>query len=489
MAETYSTDTRDYITNDYKAKKLQDEKILITTSHGGWVFLNEREYMLLRNGNVEMDPALYNILVQEGIISTDSNLFLTISQSRQKYCHLLDSTSLHIVTPTIRCNHDCSYCYASAKPPEDKEYDMDEPTAKSVVDFIFQSKTKDITIEFQGGEPLLNFPIITYILEYAKEKNKASNKNLTFRLVTNLTLMTEDKLDWLIENNVVINSSLDGPKNVHNKNRHYCSGIGSYDDVVFWMKKIRERGIDISMMPTATRFSLPYWKEMVDEYVSLGMMRFWARRLNYAGMAYERWEQLGYSAEEYIDFWKKCVDYIFELNKKGVNIREGYVEILVKNIILSKSYSFFVCLSSPCGCAWSQLSYNYKGDIYACDEARSFEIFRLGNVKETTYKDLFSSWKVLDILDLTSGLSFDCSSCVYHPFCGPCIVDEYGEHGNIIKRPNSFNCKVKKAMMEYVFKHVILDKERFEIAKKWAGLEGKTWYDTEKFKKGVCASQ
>ncbi len=473
MAQTYSIDTKGYITNDYLTKKLIEDKILVTTRYGGWAVLSNEEFELLRRRNVESNIPLYNILAQEGIISTEDNLPLIAKQCRQKYQQLSDATTLHIVTPTLRCNHKCIYCYAASKPLNAMEYDMNEETAKAVVDFIFQCPSKGITIEFQGGEPLLNFPIIQYIVNYAGELNKEKKKNINFRLVTNLTLMDEEKLNWLIENKVNLNSSLDGPKEVHNKNRFYENGKGSYDEVIEGIKKLKEKGVSISLMPTITRFSLPYLREIIDEYRKLGQNSFWARRLNVGGFAVEKWKKIGYTAEEYLDFWKNCVEYIFELNKKGIKMQEGYVGIILRNILFSKKYNSFVCLASPCGCAWSQASYNYKGDIYACDEARSFDVFKLGNVKETTYKELYSSWNVLDIVDLTSGNSFDCSECVYHPFCGPCIVDEYGEHGNIIKKPDSFNCKVKKGMLDYIFKEIILNNERFEIAKEWVGIRGK----------------
>jgi len=470
MVIAYSVRRKGYFKNDYLWKRLDKDKILVTTLHGGWAILDEREFELFRHGKCENDIELYNKLKQEGIIFSEDNI-LNISEClRDKFSQLFQATTLHIVTPTLRCNHKCIYCYASSRPVNAKEYDMDEETAKAVVDFIFQCPSKGITIEFQGGEPLLNFPIIQFIVEYAREKAKEENKNVNFRLVTNLTLMDEEKLDWLIENKVEINTSLDGPKEVHNKNRKYESGKGSYDDVVRWIKILREKGILISAMPTISRFSLPYWKEIVDEYLRLGFNRFWIRRLNVGGVAADKWKEIGYSAEEFLDFWKKCVEYIFELNKKGIDMEEGSIEIFLRNIIYSKNYNYFVCLASPCGCAWSQLSYTYNGDIYTCDEARGFEIFKLGNVKETSYRELFSSWKVLDIVNLTSGLSFDCAFCVYKPFCGPCIVDEYGEHGSIIKKRNSFNCKVKKGIFDYIFKEIILNEEKFKIASKWIGI-------------------
>jgi sulfatase maturation enzyme AslB (radical SAM superfamily) len=56
---------------------------------------------------------------------------------------------------------------------------------------------------------LVNWPIVKYIIEYAEVKAFHLKKNLTFALVSNLSLMDEDKLDYLIKHNVHISTSLD----------------------------------------------------------------------------------------------------------------------------------------------------------------------------------------------------------------------------------------------------------------------------------------
>ncbi|ODS42919.1 MAG: His-Xaa-Ser system radical SAM maturase HxsB [Candidatus Altiarchaeales archaeon IMC4] len=471
MAYTYSIDTKAYVLNEFFHKNLSEGRFLVTTMHGGWAILSEEEFRKLRHGQVEDDIQLYNLLRQEGIILVEDDSDRIAGNYRNKYQQIYQGTTLHIMTPTLRCNQKCIYCYANSRPEGAKEYDMTKDTAKAIIDFAMQCPSDSITIELQGGEPLLNFDTIKFIIKYANEQKKKKNKNVEFRLVTNLTQMTDEKLDFILKNKIGLNSSLDGPKHVHDHNRKYDSGKGTYDDVVYWIKRLQEKGAGISCMPTITRYSLPYWKEIVDEYRRLGLNRFWARRLNIGGEATKNWKAIGYSHEEFLDFWKKCLEYILELNKSGEKMVEGAVDIVARNMIFSKSYCNFVCMASPCGCAWSQVSYDYAGNIYTCDEARGFEEFILGNVKETTYKELYTSQKVMDLVCLSTGMSFDCATCVYHPFCGPCIVDNYGENGNIIQRPNSFNCLVKKGQLDYIFGDIIPNKEKFEIVKEWVGLK------------------
>jgi His-Xaa-Ser system radical SAM maturase HxsB len=467
MGFTYSTDFKEYAVNEFLWKKIAEDKILVTTRHGGWAILDENEFKLLFYGKVEEDSNLYHLLEKEGIILTKDNSLLLIKKYREKFRQLFEATNLHIITPTLRCNHKCIYCYANAKSLKGRFHDMDMPTAKAVVDFIFQCPSQFLTIEFQGGEPFLTFDILQFIVTYAKQKAKKMKKYVRFNLVTNLTVMDMDKIRWITKEGIRLCSSLDGPREVHDKNRRYENGKSSYEDVIYWYKELKNRGIRVDLMPTISRYSLPYAKEIVNEYVRLGQKNFWARRLNVGGFAKLHWKKIGYTAEEFLDFWRRCLAYILKLNKKGIRICEETTAIFMRNIIFSKQYHSFVCLASPCGCAWGQTAYLPNGDIYTCDEAKSFEIFKIGNVKNTSYQELYSDWKVLDMVDLSSGLSFDCSSCIYNPFCGPCLVDEFGEHGNIIKRTGSFNCKIKKGIFEHIFKEIILKKENLEIVKKW----------------------
>ena len=161
-AETFDIE---YVSNKYMVRKLKEDSFLITTEHGAWVVLNKKEYDLLRLECVERDPNLFNILEGKGIIITARNLNLIIDLFRKKKSYLFVGTNLHIISLTARCNHRCIYCYASALPMNTKGRDMDEDTAKAVVDFIFQSPSHWITIELSGGEPLLNFPIAEFIID------------------------------------------------------------------------------------------------------------------------------------------------------------------------------------------------------------------------------------------------------------------------------------------------------------------------------------
>ena len=465
-AQTFNIE---YTSNRYMIRKLGGDSFLITTEHGAWVVLNREEYDLLRLECVEKDPNLFHILERKGIIITSRNIDVVIDLYRKKKLYLFAGTNLNIISLTSRCNHRCIYCYASSLPVDTKGGDMDEDTAKAVVDFIFQSPSHWLTIELSGGEPLLNFPVAQFIIDYSKELNKKFKKNIEYRIVTNLTRMDEDILKYFVENNVGMSTSLDGPKELHDKNRKYLDGASSYDDVVYWIDVIKSQHKQyLGALPVITKYSLDYGREIVDEYVKhdLGSLRL----KHTAPVGYARaWDTVGYSLEEYMTLWKDVLDYILSLNRKGIPFSEGMTTLFLKKIIDPVDPNY-VDLCMPCGAVISQITYDDKGDIYTCDEARNSEIFKLGNVKETTYRDVLGSQTTLGMVDLSSCYSFLCDDCAWKPYCGTCVVCTYSAQGGMVnKLPLDFKCKANGEMIEHIFRKLIFSKNDMGILMEWVG--------------------
>ena len=142
----------------------------MTTDHGSYCVLSANEFKKLKQNNI--DGQLKDKLEEREIILMDKNIGEAVRLTRKRNGFLFSGTSLHIVVVTLRCNMNCIYCHASSKSIDENGFDMDKETAKKTVDFIFQTLRKSITIEFQGGEPLLNWGVVKYIIEYAKKKNQ-----------------------------------------------------------------------------------------------------------------------------------------------------------------------------------------------------------------------------------------------------------------------------------------------------------------------------
>lgn len=456
MVKEEVQEKEEYILGPYRHKKMNKGHIL-TTDHGSWMFLKDDEYNSIKKK--EISERLLGLLKAKGFVLTKNNINNVIKDYRKKCGFLFQGTSLHIVIPTLRCNQKCVYCHANSKPLDAKNFDMNKKIAKKTVNLIFQSPSHSITIEFQGGEPLLRFDLVRFIIQYAKEKNKEYKKDLRFRLVTNLTLMTEEILKSLIKEEVGVCTSLDGPKSIHDKNR------GDYEIVEKWIKEIKKY-CALNAMMLVTKHSLPYYKEIIDEYVRLGFDHIWAKPANVLGVAIKNKDETICTADEFLNFWKKSLEYLYEINKKKI-LKENFSIILLKKILLKEDLKY-VDLQNPCGAAINQLAYNYDGNVYTCDEGRQYDLFRLGNV-ENTYTELLTSKDVSGVLTASITDLLVCDNCVYKPYCGVCPVCSYAETKNIITKFPNRRCEIMKGMFNHIFEKLTTDEEYKKMFFNWLG--------------------
>ncbi|MCX6802528.1 MAG: His-Xaa-Ser system radical SAM maturase HxsB [Candidatus Diapherotrites archaeon] len=463
-----------YAVNSYNSFKFDEDHILVTTEHSAWSVLSEKEFELLRLGKVQEDQGLFKELEEKGIILTEKNAQQVVKDYKLKKNFLFSNPSLHIITPTMRCNQRCLYCHSVAKQPNAKDVDLDWATGKAIVDFILKFPLKSFTIEFQGGDCLMNFDVAKKIMGYARSKSKKAGKKVNFALVSNLTLMNDTVLSSLAKYNVKgIATSLDGPKAIHDKNRPFLGGAGSYDKAVYWIDRIRgewKHSFNLNALCTITKNSLGHEKEIVDEYLKHGLVFLWVRPLNNLGFAKEEWEKIGYTPEEFLASWKKFLDYIIEKNREGEKIMELFTVLFLKKII-TKREPQMVDVMSPCGAAIGQLLYNYKGDIFTCDDAKVLPEFRLGNVKTSTARDIFLNPTTISLVDISSKKNFLCDRCPWEPYCGICPVYSYSAEGTIVsKLAMNDRCKVYGSMIEHIFRKILFSPEDRRILFGW--IEG-----------------
>lgn len=149
-------------------------------------------------------------------------------------------TTLMTLEVTERCNLRCKYCvyndHGAYRAFGNK--DMSFETAKKAIDYFSEHSDKELYLSFYGGEPLLKFGLIKQCISYAKSVI-SKKKKLRFSLTTNATLLTPEIAKYFASiDDFVITVSLDGPENIHNENRVYSNGNGSYNDTIKGLKNL-----------------------------------------------------------------------------------------------------------------------------------------------------------------------------------------------------------------------------------------------------------
>ncbi len=451
-------------TNHHRARRRGDN-FFVSTDHGTWSYLSEQEYSNLLKGEI---GGRIKEFEEKGIILTERNRKSIEDKYRQKFGRLFRGTALHIVAITDRCNYKCRYCHSAVKSITAEGHDMTEEIALKTIGFIFQSPSPFITIEFQGGEPLVNYEIIKFIVHEAERINETEKRDLRFTMVSNLSLLDSEKLEFLMKHKVSICTSFDGPKEVHDANRILESGgKGTYDETVEKIKFIHSKGYGVDALTTVTRTTLDYPIQVIDEFRKLGINRVMLKFINNLGFARGSWKKLSYNADEYLVFWRKAMDYLIELNKKGEKIYDAFTTYFAANLLCDVPPDYTE-LESPCGAATSQIAYDPYGRVYSCDEGRQYELFQIGEVKQS-YRDVMHSEKTCNIIAASVNDNLLCDSCAYKPFCGICVVCNYEESGNLIpKLPASTRCGIHMGIYDYLVKRINEEPDVAAILKRWA---------------------
>jgi uncharacterized protein len=189
-----------------------DKENLLVNDIGDYFFINKNTFNKFVNKKLKLDDKIFNELKARGFCDIQYNadyINWIATRYRTKKYFLKYFTSLHMIVVTLRCNHQCNYCHASSVSSNFLKYNMNFETAHKCVDVIMHSPAKYLKIEFQGGEPLLNFEIVKEIIEYSQSVK--GDKEIEYVICTNLLELSRDMLDYLKQKKVCISTSLDGP--------------------------------------------------------------------------------------------------------------------------------------------------------------------------------------------------------------------------------------------------------------------------------------
>jgi His-Xaa-Ser system radical SAM maturase HxsB len=398
-------------------------------------------------------------------------LTLKVRSKRERIARF---TSLHMFVVTLRCNHSCQYCQVSRQSEDRSAYDMTEAMADKALDFTFRSPSPAIKIEFQGGESLLNFDLIKYIVLDAKRRNVTEKRDLAFVIATNLSFLTDEILNFCRDHAILISTSLDGPRDLHNANRPK-PGKDSYEITIDGISRARKTlGVDqVSALMTTTKASLTRVTEIIDEYVKQGFKGIFLRNLSPYGFAIKTRYFDGYDSDSWLDFYRRGLDYILKLNKQGQAFTEFYTATILQKM-LTPYETGFVNLRSPAGIGIAGIIFNYNGEVYPSDEARmkaemGDKIFCMGNLMTDTYEQMMLSPPLLTPLEDSFAESVPmCEECAFLPYCGSDPDYHYATQQDFVghKALSGF-CKKNMGAFRYIIQKLEDNPEERQILESW----------------------
>lgn len=141
----------------------------------------------------------------------------------------MPEVDMFILGITEQCNLRCKYCCYSGEYRSNRTHGnqyMSKNDIEGIYDFIDKmTSIRPLHIAFYGGEPLTQYALVQYAIIKAEER---WSKDVLFSITTNATLLSVERIDWLIAHHVKLEISIDGTAKFHDRNRIDHTGNGSF---------------------------------------------------------------------------------------------------------------------------------------------------------------------------------------------------------------------------------------------------------------------
>ncbi|MCW4011797.1 MAG: 4Fe-4S cluster-binding domain-containing protein, partial [Candidatus Bathyarchaeota archaeon] len=259
---------------------------------------------------------------------------------------------------TKACNLACDYCFSHCFDKSIETSHLSEETGKKVIDWLFNESTNGgadkVELSFWGGEPLLKFDLMKSLILYAEGKSKETGIRITFGGTTNVTLLTEDKFDFLEEHGCYFLLSVDGREVNHDMHRKYPNGKGSWKDVDANLTKIVER------WPFA-KARISFSVETIDTFLD-DLKYLYSKGIR--DIAYSPVSEGDWTKERLIvlkDVWTEVSMWYCEMHEAGDPVSLKYIEDSC-----SQAMGNHMGNSAPCGAGRGYVGISIDGAIRPC---------------------------------------------------------------------------------------------------------------------------
>lgn len=455
-ASAFSSSSYQLLPSRFRRLPWDENRVFATSMAGDWLVMPWSVLSAMVEGHLKDAQWLADLEARHFIVTQPerSTLAPLLSQYRTRKGYLAGGPSLHIVVVSLRCHHTCAYCQVSRQAVAHTEFDMSPETRRLAVDRIFESPSPHLTVEFQGGEPLLHFDAVRDFTHRVMERNRTEHRRVTFVLASTLHDLTDEQLAFFRDHAFQLSTSLDGPEWLHNANRPRPER-DSYRRTVEGIERGRKwLGDDaVSALTTLTHRSLTAPEAIIDEYRRLGFHAIALRPLSPYGFARRTQHRIGYTIQDFLAFYRIAFDHLLSVNRQGYAMEEVHASLLLSQLLTPFSHGY-VDLRSPTGLGLGVLVYDYDGRVYPGDEARMLAAMGdhhwcVGRVDQPSHEWLASPAMHMALSAGVAEALPSCSDCAFVPMCGADPLDHYARQGDPVgHRPSSDFCAKQMGLFD-----------------------------------------
>lgn len=376
-----------------------------------------------------------------------------------------------ILVPTLRCNLSCTYCQVSRAPVDRSGFDWSEATLAAVLSRIDALETRQIKIEFQGGEPMLRPDLITAVMDRCQ---RFADRN--FVICTNLSRLDDATLAIFDHPDVLISTSLDGDADTHRINR--TKSPAATADFFRNLDAVLDRygPAKVAALPTIDSTSPPDIDTLIDSYARRGLNSIYLRPINFHGFARKRHRDAQIQGEPWYDYHARFVRTLIARNWRDRSrvLEESYLSLCLRRIF-RPGLDRHVDLRNPNPAGFDYIVIDHDGLVYPTDEAR---MLSRSGVIDLSIGDVVAGWDsdARALLNRHATNQFDpaCQRCAFQPYCGRDLIDDIARYGRIdMPRLETEFCRRHRHLFDLLFE-MIYDEDpavQYSLGR-WLGLPG-----------------
>ena len=375
-------------------------------------------------------------LKEQGKLFSPDEFEPLAGELKKKTAGVVKALCLHVAHT---CNLNCSYCFASQGKYHGERAVMSFEVGKQALDFLVAHSggRHNLEVDFFGGEPLMNFQVVKELVAYARSIEGESGKHFRFTLTTNGMLIDDEVIDFANRemSNVVL--SLDGRKEIHDRNRVDYAGRGSWETIVpKFQKLVKARdGKNYYMRGTFTHAN-PDFLEDIKTMLELGFTELSMEPVvcTAGDPAALTEEDLPIVTRQYEDLARLML----------ARRREGRPFTFYHYMLDLSGGPCIYKRISGCGSGTEYMAVTPWGDLYPCHQFVGEEKFRLGDVWQgVTNEAVQEEFAACNVYARE-----ECRTCWARLYCsGGCAANAYHATGSV-RGVYEYGCELFRKRME-----------------------------------------
>lgn len=429
------------ISKFYKLKKIKDNVYAIFNSLMMDVLFVDKSF-IKKIEKVDVTNEEKSILIKSGIyIDNENSEYKQLNYLKNRISNITGKINTVYIIVSNNCNLKCKYCFIENNIKNNNEiknmnYNVIDNFLEKYSLYLKSQKIVSANIIFYGGEPLINWDIVKYCVE--------KGRNLfpfNFSIITNGTLLNDEKLDLIKKYNVGIGISIDGPKIINDTNRIFKNKtLSVYDTIINQIEQLKNHNINFSLSVTISDIFIKNQEKILNWIEKLDV-----RNVNYNLMHFNK-------PNTYLEeYYKNATHFLIKSYEKlkPLDISDDRINRKIDSFV-KHQFNFADCAAIT----GNQITIKPNGEVTVCQGNLRTNENTLGNILYDDFNKIVDNEQRKIWFKEQTLLKDECLNCEALFICGRgCCLQSEQAFGNKSKIDKGF-CAHTKISFDWLLKNL-----------------------------------